>query len=233
LLGGSPAQLLATFLSHQLARDGRNFLAIPLFFGVSRALTSFIPNLINSLRAKYGNFHFTLTDVLYPLPQGEPRLARILLDQISPFVSASPRPRVILLDHGSPQRQVTEVRVSLGKAMKAALPYDVQFLQAAMERREGREYDFNGEPLEYVLDRLARKSLSTPVALSLLFLFPGRHAGKNGDIQTICTTAKQRHPGLQIHISPLVGEHPLLIEILQDRLESGLGVVTLLRPHTK
>jgi hypothetical protein len=112
LLGGSPAQLLATFLSHQLARDGRNFLAIPLFFGVSRALTSFIPNLINSLRAKYGNFHFTLTDVLYPLPQGEPRLARILLDQISPFVSASPRPRVILLDHGSPQRQVTEVRVS-------------------------------------------------------------------------------------------------------------------------
>jgi hypothetical protein len=38
---------------------------------------------------------------------------------------------------------------------------------------------------------------------------------------------------LQIHISPLVGEHPLLIEILHDRLESHLGTVTLLGPDTK
>jgi sirohydrochlorin ferrochelatase len=232
-LGGSPAQMLAPFLSHQLAQDQRNFLAIPLFFGVSRALTSFVPNLLESLRQKFGNFHFTLTDVLYPLPQGEPRLARILLDQINPFVSDSPRPRVILLDHGSPLPQVTEVRVSLGKALKAALPNDVQFFQAVMERRQGREYDFNGNLLEHVLQRLAQKSLYPPVALSLLFLSPGRHAGENGDIHTICTTAKQRYPGLQIYISPLVAEHPLLIEILQDRLESGLSIVTLLGPHTK
>jgi sirohydrochlorin ferrochelatase len=221
-LDGSPAQLLSSFLSIQLEHDNRNFLAIPLFFGLSRALTSFIPNLIESLQIKYGNFRFNLADVLYPLPQGEPRLARILRDQIDSFISGPFRSRVVLVDHGSPQPQVTEVRTKIASELQALLPNNTQLFQAVMERREESEYDFNGEPLEQVLNREAQRGPTPPIALSLLFISPGRHAGQRGDIATICSAIIQRHPGLHIHISPLVGEHPLLIEILRERLESGL-----------
>jgi hypothetical protein len=224
-LDDSPAQLLETFISSQLQQNKRDFLAIPLFFGLSRALTSFLPNLLESLHSRYGSFRFNVTDVLYPLPQGEPRLARILRDQIDPFISGPLQPRVILVDHGSPLPAVTEVRVRIAQQLNKLLPHDVQLSEAVMERREGSEYDFNGELLEQVLQREAQRSLTPPIVISPLFLSPGKHAGQGGDIATICDVAQQRYPGLRIHISPLVGEHPRLIEILQDRLKSGLSAL--------
>jgi sirohydrochlorin ferrochelatase len=221
-LDGSPAHILEFFLSTQLSRGVRDFLAVPLFFGVSRALTTFIPNLLESLQLKYGPFRLKVSDVLYPLPQGEPRLASVLKDNIAPLISATSQPRVILVDHGSPLPKVTEVRVRIARELKLLLPHDVQFSQAVMERREGSEYDFNGELLERVLQEEARRDLHSPIVLSLLFLSPGRHAGQGGDITTLCSEAEGRTPGLRIRISPLVGENPRLIEILQDRLQSGL-----------
>ena len=91
-----------------------------------------------------------------------------------------------------------------------------------MERRDGPAYDINGKLLEEVLQELAGESSVRPVVLSMLFLSPGRHAGKDGDIEQICAAACKRHPGLEVRITPLVGEHPLLIEILLDRLNSTL-----------
>ncbi|MEW8506971.1 MAG: CbiX/SirB N-terminal domain-containing protein [Candidatus Thiodiazotropha sp.] len=224
-LDGRTAQILKDFLAEQLQLGMRNFLAIPLFFGASRALSSYIPDLTESLQSAYGPFELRLTDPLYPLPTGEPRLARILRDQLEPLISLAPRSRVILVDHGSPQPAVTEVRLRIAEELKALLPSGVTFHQAVMERREGEEYDFNGELLERILEIEARGRVDTPIALSLLFISPGRHAGQGGDIATICNSAQQRHTGLQILISPLVGEHPQLIEILQDRLKNGLSAV--------
>ena len=91
-----------------------------------------------------------------------------------------------------------------------------------MERRQGADYDFNGELLEQVLERLAEADGQAAVALSLLFLSPGRHAGPGGDIVTICAGVRQRHPGLRIVLSELVGSHPDLTGILLDRLRTGL-----------
>lgn len=224
-LDGVAAQRLETFLQERLRLGVRDFLAIPLFFGVSRALTSYVPNLIESLRYEHGPFTLHLADVLYPLAQGEPRLATILRDQIDPLISASPHPSVILVDHGSPQPSVTEVRQRIARELRPLLPSGVRFAEAVMERREGSEYDFNGERLDQVLEREARRGVDTPIVLSLLFLSPGRHAGQDGDIATICRDAQRRYPGLEILISPLVGEHPLLIEILKERVESGLSAM--------
>jgi sirohydrochlorin ferrochelatase len=221
-LDGIQAQILESFLSTQLAQGVKDFLAIPLFFGSSRALTKFIPNLLESLHMRYGHFRFKVTEVLYPLPQGEPRLALILKDNIDHLISGSTHPRVILVDHGSPLPEVTEVRVRIARELIDLLPHDVQFCEAVMERREGSEYDFNGELLKQVLQEEARRALHPTIVLSLLFLSPGRHAGNGGDIATICSEAEGRYPDLRIRISPLVGEHPRLIEILQDRLQSGL-----------
>jgi sirohydrochlorin ferrochelatase len=221
-LDGNPAQLLESFLSSQLVQGAREFLAIPLFFGVSRALTSFIPNLVDSLQARHGPFRLNIADVLYPLPKGEPRLAAILKDNIDPLISGPTPPRVILVDHGSPLPQVTEVRTRIARELNELLPPDVQLSEAVMERREGNEYDFNGELLEQALQGEAQKALHPPIVLSLLFLFPGRHAGLDGDIATLCSEAERQYHGLRIYTSPLVGEHPRLIEILQDRLQWGL-----------
>ena len=91
-----------------------------------------------------------------------------------------------------------------------------------MERREGPEYDFNGPLLQDLLENLARENKVLNVAASMLFLSPGRHAGEGGDIAGICGYAMQNHPGLTVHISPLVGDNPSLIDLLRDRLQAIL-----------
>ena len=80
------------------------------FFGRSRALTSYIPQQLEKLRAKYGPFTLTLAEELYPLPQGEPRVASILHQQLQITDQGRPPQLVILVDHGSPLPQVSEVR---------------------------------------------------------------------------------------------------------------------------
>jgi len=90
-----------------------------------------------------------------------------------------------------------------------------------MERREGDEYRFNEPLLENLLDQ--RGFNTGEVILSMLFLSPGRHAGKDGDVAGICAEAEQRNPGLQTAISRLAGEHQGMVDILADRLEQALN----------
>jgi sirohydrochlorin ferrochelatase len=111
--------------------------------------------------------------------------------------------------------------------MQEMLGPEVDLQQAVMERRGGAAYDFNGELLEQVLSRAAEADERTTVALSLLFLSPGRHAGQGGDIDQICRSVRQHHPRLRIISSSLVAEHPDLTGILLDRLRSGLGVTEI------
>ena len=56
-----------------------------------------------------------------------------------------------------------------------------------------------------------------------MFFLPGRHAGAGGDIESILHTAMQRYPQLRIAASPLVAEHPLLVEILLQRLRDAVA----------
>ena len=55
------------------------------------------------------------------------------------------------------------------------------------------------------------------VIIAQLFLLEGRHAGDDGDIATICRQAEEASPRLHCHRTRLLGEHPLLLDILQDR----------------
>jgi sirohydrochlorin ferrochelatase len=222
LLNGRPANSLTPFLSQKLEQGLRDFLVIPLFFGPSRALSSYLLDQAAELRARYGEFHLHQAPVLCPLPEGETRLADILLQQLETQTGGKPPSRVVLVDHGSPLPQVTEVRTYLAEHLHSKLGPRCELLQAVMERRKDPAYDFNGELLEEILESLAAKSIEDPVILSMLFLSPGRHAGEGGDIEQICANVTQRHPGFEVRIAPLVGQHPLLIEILKDRLESAL-----------
>ncbi len=220
-LGGIPAHTFRPFLAEQLARGERHFIVLPLFFGPSRALSSFIPDQCEQLAADYGEFELRLCPVLCPLPGGEPRLARILCDQL-PSDDKGKYQRVILVDHGSPNPSVTAVRRYLADEMRQILGPGMQLSEAVMERREGAEYDFNGELLEQVLSQAGAEDDQHPVALSLLFMSPGRHAGRAGDIESICGRVAAEHPGWRILTGGLIGEHEGLIPILRDRLAQAV-----------
>lgn len=227
-LEGTPAQTFTPFMLERLSLGERDFIGLPLFFGPSRALSSFIPDQIKLFESAYGPIGFRMAPVLCPLPGGEPRLATLLYEQVIAAVERAPA-RVILVDHGSPMPEVTGVRRYLADALRRLLDPAIDLQEAVMERREGAAYDFNGELLESLLTRIAQADDETPIALSLLFMSPGRHAGPGGDIEEICARVRQLHPHLQIAISPLVGEHPLLMEILLDRLGSSLSKAADLR----
>ena len=224
-LGGRPADTLEPFLRRALAEGERDFLALPLFFGPSRALSRFIPDTAAAFEPEFGPLRVRVAPELCPLPSGEPRLAGILADHVAATAGAAgvPTRRVVLVDHGSPMPQVTAVRRWLAGRLRERLGDDVLLEEAVMERRPGPDYDFNGDLLETVLDRLAESDPAGPVILVMLFLAPGRHAGAGGDIARITAAVEQAHPGFRVHTTPLVGAHPALIDILADRTAVGLA----------
>jgi sirohydrochlorin ferrochelatase len=223
-LGGRPAQVFTPFLREHLAAGEREFVVVPLFFGKSRALTSFIPEQVAELEQAFGPFVLRQADVLVPMPEGEPRLAEILAEhvaQCSAALGAEPT-RVVVVDHGSPLPEVTAVRAKVTMALRDKLAQRIALGQAVMERRQGAEYDFNGQLLGDLLDSYTAQDGQAVVVLAMMFISPGRHAGPGGDIAEICREAMARNPGLRVQISPLIGEHPKLIEILRSRLEACL-----------
>jgi sirohydrochlorin ferrochelatase len=223
-LDGRSADTFEPFLRARAAAGDRAFLVLPLFFGHSGALTGFIPDKVAEIGAELGPLDVRIADVLCPLPDGEPRLAEILRDNLRQSAGAAgitPR-RVILVDHGSPLPQVTAVRRHLAGRLRAILGTEPTLEEAVMERRPGAAYDFNGDLLEDVLRRAAAETPQQAVMLSLLFLSAGRHAGPGGDIDQICAGVTADFPGLRVLRTGLVGSHPLLLDILGSRYEAAM-----------
>jgi hypothetical protein len=227
-LGGIPAWTLEPFLREQIATGERRFDILPLFFGPSRAVSSFVPEVSARVAAERGSIEVRVADVLCPLPTGEPRLADILADhaltalrQAGTGQRMDPPAEFVLVDHGSPLPAVTAVRhwlaEHLGSALKARLDQETRVLEAVMERREGAAYVFNGRLLAEVLDAFGAGDTPRNLVLAMQFISPGRHAGDGGDIAGIVAEAQARHPGLKVQTSPLIGEHPRFLDILADR----------------
>jgi len=239
--------VLAEFLREQLEQGKRDFIILPLFFGKSRALTKFIPDVQAELEEAFGEFKLKIADTLFPFPQTDARLADIIFDNIQTVAQAFSNSKhssaeqerdtppllhsrakvggctslnnIVLVDHGSPSPQITAVRNAVAEEIQTKLGQETKLEQAVMERREGKQYDFNGELLEDYLNKKAQQGEAIAI-VALLFSLPGRHAGEGGDIEKICQSVMQRYPQFKIAITPLVGEHPLLLEILADRLNA-------------
>ena len=224
LLDGRPAQVLTEFLVQQLEAGKREFIVLPLFFGESRALTVFMPEQVDALKKIYGEFSLQLTELLYPLPAGEPLLVEILRDYVVQIMQSNhvTTRNVVLVDHGSPVIEVNRVRQSLAENLQSSLGDSVVIEQAAMERRDGKDYDFNGELLEDWLIAKAEEG-GVSAIVTLLFLFPGRHAGKDGDIENICASVMTKYPSFKVYITPLISEHENLSLILSSRLRTALS----------
>jgi sirohydrochlorin ferrochelatase len=219
LLEGEAAVNLERRLRWSLEAGEREFLVLPFFFGPTGALTDYLPERLEFRRAKHGPFKVWRAPFLYQ-PGNNALLLDMLADQVRTVLRERGlrRPRVILVDHGSPKAEVTAVRDALACELGALLGDEVAAVApASMERREGEAYAFN-EPL------LARK-FEEPcwgegdTVISMLFLSPGRHAGPDGDVATICREAEQRFPGLRTHMTALVGEHPGIVPLLAARFD--------------
>jgi sirohydrochlorin ferrochelatase len=223
-LGGRPADTFEPFLRREAAAGRRDLLVLPLFFGPSRALSELVPEKVAAVSRASGPVRLQMADVLCPLPGGEPRLSGILHDNLrrraaGPGLACQ---RVVLVDHGSPIPQVTAVRSWLAGDLAGRLGPGVRLLEAVMERRTGAEYDFNGDLLEDLLHGLAAEDSRGPVLLAMLFLFAGRHAGPGGDVEQICRSVEREHPGFRVHQSPLISDHPAIIDILESRYRSAV-----------
>jgi len=221
-LDGTPAQVFKPFLRTRLEAGERKFFLLPLFFGVSRALTSFVPDSVRELESEYGEFQYSLGEVLCPLPQGEPKLVQILHDHAVQTASQHglPLANLVLVDHGSPVARVTQVRNHLAAQLRQQLDASVTLSEAAMERREGPEYDFNGPLLSDWLEALAAEGHRSAIVI-MQFLLPGRHAGPGGDVLDICQQVMNRYPDLRVQITPLISEHPAFVDLLAERLSSA------------
>ena len=218
LLGGRPAVILFPELEKRLAAGQREFVVVPLFFGPSRALTDYLPENLARLRAKHPDLEIRVAAPLFA--EGDPRLAVILAEQVKAVLGDSAAARVALVDHGSPVAAVTAVRNQLARQLAVQLGSRViAVAPCSMERRPVAAYDF--------CDPLLAALLVTPpwttgrVIVAMQFLLPGRHAGPGGDVAEICRSAEAAQPALSTTMTGLVGEHPLLIDILADRWQAA------------
>jgi sirohydrochlorin ferrochelatase len=253
-LGGTAAEILEPALERRLAAGRSDFVIVPLFFGPSGALTDYLPKRLAHLRGKHPALKVQVAQPLFAADDDrlariladQVRAAGLSTDlsvaEGRSLLAGDPEPsptglalhrqqagscqkeplRVALVDHGSPAKAVTAVRNELACQLAGRLGPDYLVAPCSMERREGAAYDFC-EPL---LAGLLRQPgwHAGEVTVAMQFLLPGRHAGADGDVATICRAAEAASGGaLRTTMTALVGEHPLLVDILADRWRAAAG----------
>lgn len=216
-LDGKPGMSMESFFLSNEAEVEKNLSFLPMFLGPSLAITDWLPEKLTQWSQNGNNRKFSIADCLFQ--KKDNRIAKALAEYVVDLIPQySPqKPFVILVDHGTPLPEVNQVREEIGCFLEEKLGNQISgFSTACMERREGKEYDFNDPLLETLLED-KKVSDGSCVILAQLFLAPGRHAGPNGDITQICTPFLNE--GMKIAKTPTLGNHPLILEILAERLE--------------
>jgi sirohydrochlorin ferrochelatase len=216
-LNGRSAELFEAAVDRGWREGVNDFLVLPLFVGPSHGIIRHVPALLAERKKKHAAFRSRVAPPLF-VP-GETRLAGILVDHIREQFAPGDRPRVAIVDHGSPNPEVTEVRNIVATQVRELLGDEVREVKAcSMERREGAEYDFNDPLLENLLTEPGWNSEA--VVIGMLFIAPGRHAGQDGDVIQICRAARGSGAA-GVRLTKLLGQHPLLLDILADRATAG------------
>ena len=212
-LNGRPAELFEGALERGWREGVNEFIVLPLFIGPSHAIVRHVPAVLAEKSKTWKGFQSRLAAPLFL--EGDDRVSRIIADHVTEHIPAGQCVRVAVVDHGSPNAEVTKVRNAVTAQVRQLLGSRAREVQAcSMERREGSEFDFN--------DPLLAKLLAQPgwideaVIVGMLFIGPGRHAGANGDVAQICAAARPNSKSA-VTLTRLLGQHPLLLEVLADR----------------
>jgi len=227
-LGGVPARVVKSTLRRLVEAGQRHFIFVPLFLGPSRAITEYLPELIAEARASAPDLKVVVAETLAGADVDRPdaRLAEMLAAHVRSIIATSGlvSPRVAMVDHGTPAVEVNRVRNAVARRLAELLQGETAAVSAcSMERRSGAEYDFN-EPLLERVGQLDGWS-GGDVIVALFFLLPGRHAGAAGDVAQICSELSDRGGVRSIVRTPLLCEHPLLIDLLADRLQAAVELL--------
>lgn len=213
-LDGRAAEVVDAAVRTRAAQGARSFALVPLFFGPSRALTDYIPHCATQWRADFPGLEVKVAPTLHSA--GDDHLARMLADLVRAELANEPATRVAVVDHGSPVRAVTAVRDDVAAQLSGLLHGQVsEVAPCSMERRAGVAYAFNEPSLERLLTAPGWRE--SRVIVAQLFLQPGKHAGPDGDIATICERAVAQAPHLRVRRTALLGEHPELPALLAKR----------------
>ena len=118
---------------------------------------------------------------------------------------------VILLGHGSRKGTANSALGQIARRVADLLPpgrVEAAFLQLA-------------EPgLGEVVERCIRGG-TRRIAVVPFFLLPGAHVLE--DIPKEVAALRRRHPGVEITLAPILGEHPKLAEAVADLAREVLG----------
>lgn len=229
---GSKGESLESMARALLTKDAAaSFLILPAFFGPSDTLTEFVPALFTKLALEYPALRYTVARAAIDVNDfADTRLAQALFDNALAAGKAAGftlnTSALAVCDHGSPVLAVGAVRGHIAQQV-AALASSSSLREIApcsMERRAGREYDFNNPLLEVLLRTPPFDS--GDIILSLLFISPGKHAGGGGDIDGIVESAisEARADGrtLRVAKTALLGDTQAMINVLSDRLREAL-----------
>lgn len=219
-LDGVPAATLAPWVRAQLALGEREFLFVPFFVSPQGAIGSALRAEMEALSAAEGGFSFGFSPGLADGGVLVPIVASRVREALA-GMRADPKSAIILVDHGGPSPVSAALRDSVASQVRLELGPSVGPLAAAsLESPEGPEFAYNRPLFE--------EQLKAPgfdrgdVIVAPLFLSPGRHAGPAGDLARIAAAAEARSPGLKVHFTGLLGNHPLAVEALARGLAAAL-----------
>ena len=218
LLDGTKAETMDDFLSSPPAQSADELRVLPFFFGPSRALTDWLPEKLENWSSSREGRSFRILEPLWE--QGDDRLAEALAELCIEAIKDNglSKPYLALVDHGTPVPEVNRVREEVGKGLRGRMGSRTSgFSTCSMERREGKEYDFNEPLLENLLAE--KKEEFEEMLVAQLFLSPGRHAGEGGDLDRICSSFTDSSSSHRLVRTDLLGTNPSVIEILLERIE--------------
>ena len=217
LLDGIKAETMEPFLAGPIAQSVSELRILPFFFGPSRALTEWLPEKLWQWKGQKDGRSFRILDCLHQ--NRDTRLAVALEDLCLRAIERNKmnKPFLALVDHGTPVFDVHRVREEVGEELKERMKDNISgFSTCSMERRDGEEYDFNEPLLENLLAE--KRETFEEMLVAQLFLSPGRHAGEGGDLDRICSSFANSSPSRRLVRTDLLGLHPLIIEILCERI---------------
>lgn len=220
-LDNTPAWVLAPFVRAMVALGQREFVFIPFFISAQGAIGSALRRELEELQRELAApdstsvaFDFVFTDGL----AARGVIPHIVAERVRATIARHHlyRAPVIVVDHGGPSAVSARLRDEITSATRTLLEKETGPIAAAS--MEGAHPPLLAEQLR------APGFSGREVIVAPLFLSPGRHAGPDGDIAQICRAADPA-PGARsrIHVTDLVGTHPLAIDALAAALHDTLS----------
>lgn len=123
----------------------------------------------------------------------------------------SPRLGIIIIDHGSRRAASNELLVEVALQFAEATGHEIV---------EPAHMDLAAPTLAAAFDRCVARGAET-VVIHPYFLLPGRHWSE--DIPRLAAEAAAHHPGVKYLVTAPLGLHPLMSEIISDRVEHCLA----------